>query len=386
MPRTKKSEVSENPVKAESKEQAPKKGRGRPRKTVDEIVSTKVAAEVPEGEDAPKVSRRHSDLKDYMAETADYIFVEKLTKAIREDVKTLTRYDLRNLTKLYHSYQSMRIRMFNQFGATFAAGRPQSSTFGYLANNMLVMEKRIEQIMDVWTNAHPVGRWLRSIYGVGPVFAASLIGYIDVTKAKSAAQVWSFAGLSPLQKRQRGEKCNWNADLKCTCYLIADSLVCCGKISPERYLEKIQDWNEAHPDDPKYVTQEALDAVTAAYNSDSNVYHRLYRERRDYELAKNLNRDYTDQATALLADKNFTSEAALKALKDGMLTPGHIDARAKRYAVKMLLAHTFEIMYEGKYGVVPTPYAIAHLDHVDIIPCPNYDEFIEDIRAAGDLL
>lgn len=333
-----------------------------------------------------KISRKHEDLKGYMKESADFVFIDRLTKQIREDVRKLTRFDLRNLTKFYDMYQQMRIRSFNQFGATLASGEPQSETFAYIANNMVALEKRVELIMDIWSSSHPVGRWLRSIYGIGPVFAASLIGYINLEKAHSAAQVWAFAGLSPTQKRVKGQQSNWNPSLKSMCFLISGSLVRCGKVSPERYLQKIADWNEKHPDQPKHISQEEYDKVVREWNSDSNMYCRLYYSRREYEERLNAEGAYAEQAAALLASKNFESENALSYLTQGKLTPSHIDARCKRYIVKMLLAHTFEIMFEGKHGVVPTPYAIAHLDHVDIIPCPNHDLFIEDIRAASHLL
>lgn len=338
------------------------------------------SAEIPakiNKEQTEKMSRAHKDLMLLIKDSPDSIFIESLTKQIRNDVKTLTRFDLRNLTKFYNSYQCMRIGAMNQFGATVASGEEQSATFAYLAGNMIAMEKRIEILMDVWSRSHPVGRWLRSVYGIGPVFAASLLGYIDVTKASCAAQVWSFAGLSPTQHRVKGEQSNWNAALKSMCWLISGSLVRCGKPSPERALAKQDAWNSEHPYDQHHMSQEEYNAVVTAWNSDSNLYTRLYYSRREFEFRNNENGLYADQARELLASKDYTSEEAIASLQSGKLTPGHIDARCKRYVVKMLLAHTFEFLYEAKYHVIPIPYAIAHLDHVHIVPCPNKDLFMK---------
>ena len=48
----------------------------------------------------------------------------------------------------------------------------------------------------------------------------------------------------------------------------------------------------------------------------------------------------------------------------GILPDGHIHARAKRYAVKLFLAHLHSVWYEIEFGrEPPLPYAIAILGH-----------------------
>ena len=55
-----------------------------------------------------------------------------------------------------------------------------------------------------------------------------------------------------------------------------------------------------------------------------------------------------------------------------MLPPAHIHARARRYAVKLFLAHYHEVAYWHEFGKrSATPYAIAILGHADYIPPPN---------------
>ena len=55
---------------------------------------------------------------------------------------------------------------------------------------------------------------------------------------------------------------------------------------------------------------------------------------------------------------------AYAAYSQGRLPPAHIHARAKRYAIKLFLAHLHHKMYMEHYGKEPPlPYAIAHLDH-----------------------
>ena len=54
-----------------------------------------------------------------------------------------------------------------------------------------------------------------------------------------------------------------------------------------------------------------------------------------------------------------------------MLSPGHIHSRAKRYAVKLFLAHMHEVWWWLREGEAPVlPYPIAMLDHAHKIDPP----------------
>jgi hypothetical protein len=49
-----------------------------------------------------------------------------------------------------------------------------------------------------------------------------------------------------------------------------------------------------------------------------------------------------------------------------------LHARAKRYAVKLFLAHLHEVWYREHYKTAPPiPYPIAHLGHAHYIAPPN---------------
>ena len=94
-----------------------------------------------------------------------------------------------------------------------------------------------------------------------------------------------------------------------------------------------------------------------------------------YELEKNENLEYKDQATHILNNINIKNKDVIKTNKEGKLTKGHIEARAKRYAVTMLLRHYWEACYYYKYNEKPElPYAIQFLGHGDYIgPETEYD-------------
>ena len=103
-------------------------------------------------------------------------------------------------------------------------------------------------------------------------------------------------------------------------------------------------------------------------NSKDSLYGRLYKERKIYEMEKNEKGDYADQAKRILDTINIKNKDVLQVNSEGKLTKGHIESRAKRYAVTLLLNHYFEACYYYEYGKKPpVPYAIAHLGHVDYI-------------------
>lgn len=56
-----------------------------------------------------------------------------------------------------------------------------------------------------------------------------------------------------------------------------------------------------------------------------------------------------------------------------MLPPAHVHARAKRWVVKLFLAHFHEVYYKEHFGKMPPkPYVIGIMGHVDYLPLPTY--------------
>ena len=95
------------------------------------------------------------------------------------------------------------------------------------------------------------------------------------------------------------------------------------------------------------------------------VYGQIYRERKEYEQARNERGELADQAAAVLEKKRIGKDTeARKHYEAGKLPPAHIHARAKRYAVKLFLAHYHEVGYVLLHGVKPPlPYPLAVLGH-----------------------
>ena len=147
-------------------------------------------------------------------------------------------------------------------------------------------------------------------------------------RIETVGHIWGFAGLDPTVTWGKGEKRPWNASLKTLCWKIGESFV---KVSGN----------------PKAF------------------YGTVYKQRKELETARNERGEYADQAKAMLERKRFGKDTQARAhYEAGRLPPAHIHARAKRYAVKLFLAHYFEVGYTLATGhAPPMPYPIAIQGH-----------------------
>lgn len=269
--------------------------------------------------------------------------IKRLSRDMREAAKKLTPNEVRYLVTLYYQTQENRKAAANQVRSLAATETP-SELLDFLRGQSELLETRIKSALDVWTDNHPVGAWLKSLYGVGPVISAGLLAHIDLKKAAVrdgvartplASDLWAFAGLAntPWEK---GQKRPHNAELKTLCFKAGECFV---KFS----------------------------------NHKDCFYGHLYQQRKRIEVAKNETNAFSDQAAAKLEKfKIGKTTEAYKAYSAGKLPPAHIHARARRWAVKIFLAHFYEKMFVFEFKKqAPKPYAIAMLGHGHEIQAPN---------------
>jgi hypothetical protein len=249
-------------------------------------------------------------------------------KDLREAARTLTAAEARYLVDLYYARQADRIAAGNQVAALSKSGEPHAA-IAYVRAAMLRLEKDIAAMLDVYTGSEPsgMGAWARSVVGVGPVLAAGLLAHLDITRAPTVGHWWRFAGLDPTLVWEKGQKRPWNASLKVVCWKLGQS------------FQKV-------------------------CHRPNDVYGHLYVTRKGYELARNERGELAAQAAAALTKLRKEDTTAKKAYLQGKLPPGHLDARARRYAVKQFLADYHGVAYARHYGTPPPlPYPIAHLGH-----------------------
>lgn len=254
--------------------------------------------------------------------------VDKLSrKDIRSAASKMTDQEAKFLVNHYYMMQEDRKRFNNQIRSL---EENENLLLKHLAAQATIAETNIKKAMDDYTDAHPVGAWLKAIYGIGPIIAGGLLAHIDITKAPTAGHIWSFAGLDPTKTWNKGEKRPFNADLKKVCYFIGQSFM---KFS----------------------------------GNDKCSYGKLYIQRKEYEVKRNENGGNKELAATLITKYNKKTES-YKHLLEGKLPPAQIDARARRWTVKIFLSHLQQIWYKIHFNCdAPKPFAIAILGHAHMI-------------------
>lgn len=257
--------------------------------------------------------------------------VRRLTKKDLDAARVLTDDEARYLVDYYYLCQDDRKRANNQVRAMTedSDGPEPSSLVAWLAEQADTLENQIKRALDVYTQAHEMGSWMREIVGIGPVISAGLLAHIDIEKAPTVGHIWRFAGLDPTLTWDKGQKRPWNAKLKTLCWKTGQSFM---KLS----------------------------------NHEKGYYGQLYRQRKDYEIARNDSGTNAALAAELAPKFGKTTEAHGHYMA-GHLPPAQIDARARRYAVKQFLADLHGEWFRRHFGTEPPlPYPIAILGHAHL--------------------
>lgn len=284
--------------------------------------------------------------------------VQRLSRDLAKAGATLSDTEARFLVDSYYTVQDDRIRSAAQMRALEKSGEP-NELFGWLTTQSSVLEKQIVRALDKYTEAHMMGSWMREIYGIGPILSAGILANISmqhwkcvaggkhsckqgepctvgcgVVTVETAGHIWRYAGLDPTQKWEKGQKRPWNASLKTLCWKIGQSFM---KMA----------------------------------GNDNCFYGKLYLERKQYEIARNERGENIHLAKELSQKVNKSTEA-YKHLSQGKLPPGQIDARARRWAVKIFLSHLHAEWYRRLFNTEPPkPFAIAILGHAHMIEARN---------------
>lgn len=286
----------------------------------------------------------------------------EITNIEKMDLRTIrknniTNGEVRDLVKLYYQIQDIRIGTSNRVYAEVKIGVLEKIItkpflLAYVKHQLFKFEETIAKFLKVYAESHPVGRWLLSITGIGPVIAAGMLAYIDIERCQSAGSIWHLAGYTgvrEIDKRMRGQKAQHNPEFKVLCWKAGDSFV-------------------------KQASRE------------KDVYGKIYKAQKDWYIEKNELGAFAEVASWNIVNKNFkkssddnSDNVAYGAYSMGKLPNAHIDAMARRYAVKIFLSHLFEVWYEHHHGVkIPAPYEVRILGHKHIFHPPNQNILFPD--------
>jgi len=200
------------------------------------------------------------------------------------------------------------------------SGKLTPEEFDYLAEMLDAgqtasdVEKQYKNVMKI-TKKEPIFvEWLQHVYGVSYTLTARMIhrfGYCE--DFDRVSQLWSYSGLAPGQKREKGEQLGYDPQAKTLAWLVADNMIKQGTSS-------------------KYRTE----------------FYDPYKKKQ--LRRKDRAEDMTD---AQLEEQKWTPPES----------QGHADNRSRRYLAKKFLKHYWAIARDLQGLETPEEYIIAHGGH-----------------------
>jgi hypothetical protein len=258
--------------------------------------------------------------------------IEPASKEMILEAANLTNAEARFLVSDYYAAQDMRKRadmqIRHQGDATMAE---RVSALRYMGDGFALMEREVQKMLQKYAEASSTGRWMLSLYGVGPVITAGMLAHLDIERAPTAGHFWRFSGLDPTCEWKKGEKRPYNPDMKQLCFHFGE---CAKRVS----------------------------------GAPESFYGQFYKERKTFLVQRNEAGDYVERAKTF-----FTKSADVKKkLATGRLPEGNIDRQACNQTAKMFLSHLHAVMYWNRYHQAPPkPFALAIMGHAHEVRIPN---------------
>lgn len=167
--------------------------------------------------------------------------------------------DLPVLEYLRTTFQRHRIQMGNRIAAV-ESGRStvDIETIQRYMDRFQSMEDEVTAEIALAVKEHPMWEWFERVKGIGPSLAGCLLAHVDIERATSISALWKYAGQGVTDgqsdRRTKGEKLPYNADLKRICYLIGTSFLKSGSPYRREYDEAKEFYQCTKPDwTPKHI-------------------------------------------------------------------------------------------------------------------------------------
>jgi len=344
--------------------------------------------------------------------------VHRLARDLRRGAATLGDQEARYLVDNYYIMQENRKRAAGQERELLKSGEPHE-IITWLKLQNKVMEGQIRSALDVYTQGHIMGEWMRQVYGIGPVISAGLLAHIKIDRCPTAGHIYSYAGIAgpvnydPEFPRRAIYRCQYKETLKLN--TIPKLTLMGGDIEAtflyhdgkhHAYFQVVVGQTEPHPkvyaagcrprptkteftfrnwsgnqpwekgkkrpwnSEFKTLCWKAGQSFMKFSNDEECFYGHLYRRRKEWEVNRNESGVLRDIALSRM-DTVGKDTDAYGYYSRGLLPPAHVDAKARRYVVKIFLSHLHEEWYFRHHGKeAPAPYAIAQLGHAHYIPSP----------------
>ncbi len=323
--------------------------------------------------------------------------VRRLSRDLANAAAVLSDREARYLVSTYYIMQEQRKRTSNQLSKLEQADKV-GSVIEWAVIQSQTLEDQMRRALTKYADADPIGQWAQTIRGIGPVISAGLSAHIDITQCPTVGHIWSFAGLNPSAKwLSRDDAGELLADVRGSLAiekgdLRAQAVAACERLGRSHETVLRDATHNFKTGEPKELTPKSLEAALARrpWNAqlktlcwkigesfvkvsgyDDDIYGSVYIRRKAYETAKNEKGEYSEIAFEM-AKKFGRSTDAYESYSQGKLPPGHLHARAKRYAVKLFLSHWHDRAYREHYKKAPPlPYPIAVMGHTHYIEAPG---------------
>lgn len=310
----------------------------------------------------------------------------RLSRDLREASTKMSRVQVRWTVHRYYSAQDERKRAANQVRASKEAEEPND-----LLDWSLVAARRFEgglkASLGEFAASYRVGQWLQSLFAVGPVISAAVLSFFDIRKAPTVGHMWRFAGLDPSLK--------WPGKQGAT-DLLKEVLGDSKEVTPA-HAQKIQEATGQHVANVLRIFEEGYETKAGRHkgrkaveswlakrpwhgplkalclfgigetqvkfcNHEKSYYGPLYSQYKANLTAANERGDFAELAAQRLREEKIGKGTdCYKHLTNGVLPPGQIHNRARRWMVKLFLSHSHEVMYWDFHGKAPpAPFVFEH--------------------------
>jgi len=199
-------------------------------------------------------------------------------------------------------------------------GKTKDPTSGVVYDKLIELEDYIEDHITSRIKNHPVWtNWASKVRGVSPMLLAKVMGRCDIEKFTTLGKARAHAGLAPNQKRVRGQKLDYDAELKMALWIIVRQLIFAG-----------------------------------------GVYYDKYKKQKEY---------YTKREESKGVRVIPTPQGKMEKIEQpGVMYLGHIDNMAKRWLARLFMDHLVYVWRQAEGLELREPWCFEYGHHKTFIP------------------
>jgi hypothetical protein len=198
-------------------------------------------------------------------------------------------------------------------------GKQKDPTNAVVYDRLVELEQYVEEHVSSVVESHPVWiNWASKVKGMSPMLLGKVMGRCDITRLTTLGKMRAHCGLAPDQKRRKGEKLDYDQELKAALWIIVRQLI--------------------------YA---------------AGVYYEQYKTKKDYYM-----RRYESQGIKVVP----TPKGKDKTEKPGTVHLGHVDNMAKRFLARLVADHLMYEWYKAEGIPFREPWCFEYGDHRTFIP------------------